>query len=142
MKFENSAGSLTESDIARAEADLGFKLPPAVRNFYLTTNGGQPDPYVFESLRIGLAVNFVYPLIAEKKDTALIAYDIFVRLQKAVPPSFLPFAVDDDGNHLFVDCSKPDGPVFSYAADPGSFEKLISLDVGFDAFFASLKVEE
>jgi hypothetical protein len=46
MKFTKSESPITLEDIEAIQSDLGIRFPPGLRDEYLGTNGGIPDPYV------------------------------------------------------------------------------------------------
>src|SRR5262249_41450399 len=143
-KFQNSDIELTETDIARAEADLGFRLPSPVRDFYLRTNGGTPYPYAFEDKKyhVFAIICTVFPLQSQSDDTAVVAYNLYIRMNNLAPSNYLPFATGEDRQLFLVDCSDPISAVHFYSDDLPYFEKLIPLNVGFDEFWLRLKDEE
>src|ERR1022692_1750740 len=109
MKFTNSEPAIGLQEIANVEASLGFLLPVAVRNLYLTTNGGDPAPYVFQNENIDTVITKFLPLSSKSKGTALTSYKRLVVEKQMAPQQFFPFAVDGGGDYFFVDCSRPDG---------------------------------
>jgi hypothetical protein len=124
-----------------AEIILGFNLQVVVRDFYLSINGGSPEPYVFEDQNIDTIVAEFLPLKSERKGTVLVSYKRLVCEKKLVPRHFLPFAVDGGGDYFFVDCSTLDGQVYFYRSDSISSERLVNLNLAFKQFWSSLKVE-
>jgi len=140
MKFEECEIQLTEQDIAAAEASLGIRLPPELRELYFVSNGGYPDPYVHEDDNLDTVVSEFLPLRSERgRGTALVTYRLLVRKKRIVPAHFFPFAVDGGGDYFFVDCASPQGLVYFYASD--NTEPLLALGVGVSEFWSRLKAE-
>jgi hypothetical protein len=141
MKFTDSDLAITEEEIADIEAGLGLKLPPPVRKLYLVSNGGVPDPYVFEDENISTAITELLPLRSEMSDTAPKVYECLVLDRGLVSRRLFPFAVEGGGDYFFVDTMSAQGAVYLYRHDTADPEPLISLRIGFDKFWASLKEE-
>jgi|APLak6261674355_1056100.scaffolds.fasta_scaffold01511_3 hypothetical protein len=141
MKFTKSEQTLNDQDIVDAEAKLGIKFPLVVRNFYLSSNGGIPEPYVFENDDIDTVISEFLPLISERRGTALQAYERLVTEKQLVPWYFFPFAVDGGGDYFFVDTSISEGPVYFYRSDSADNQHLLSLNIGFEKFWTLLKDE-
>jgi hypothetical protein len=140
MKFVKPAPPLTDQDILNAETTLGIVLPLAVRDLYLSSNGGIPEPYVFENKDLDTVVSEFLPL-GENGDTAIQSYRRLVEEKKVVPLHLFPFAVDGGGDYFFVDCSTPEGSVYFYSSDSVNDDHLLSLEIGFEQFWLSLKDE-
>ena len=141
MKFNNPEPPITEQDIVQAEIVLGINLPAVIRDFYLSANGGSPEPYVFEDQNIDTVVAEFLPLKSQHKGTVLASYKRLVSEKKLVPWHFLPFAVDGGGDYFFADCSTSDAEVYFYRSDSASNKPLVSLDLAFNQFWRSLKDE-
>jgi hypothetical protein len=107
---------------------------------YLASNGGEPDPYVFENDELDTVVSEFLPLRSESRGTAVRSYKLLVLERAVVSPNLFPFAVDGGGDYFFVDTETPDGKVFFFrsdAADPS----LVSLGIDINEFWAALKPE-
>ena|ERR1022692_1149516 len=141
MKFTNSEPAIGLQEIANVEASLGFLLPVAVRNLYLTTNGGDPAPYVFQNENIDTVITKFLPLSSKSKGTALTSYKRLVVEKQMAPQQFFPFAVDGGGDYFFVDCSRPDGAVYFLQGDSASGPRMLNLQTRFEDFWLSLKEE-
>jgi SMI1 / KNR4 family (SUKH-1) len=141
MKFINSESPITEQDIAHVERIIGLNFPPVIRDFYLSTNGGSPEPYVFENEAIDTVVSEFLPLKSEGKGTALASYEYLVCKKKLVPRHFLPFAIDGGGDYFFTDLLTSDGKVYYFNSDTIDRNPLVSLSLSFKQFWNSLKVE-
>jgi hypothetical protein len=139
--MKGSEPALTAGDIANAETSLGLSFPESVRKLYLSTNGGYPEPYVFENASVDTVVAEFLPLKSARKGTALKSYEHLVVNKRLVARDFFPFAVDGGGDYFFVDCSTSEGVVYFYRGDSAERERLLDLKLGFDEFWASLKSE-
>jgi cell wall assembly regulator SMI1 len=142
MKFTNSEPSINAQDIANAEKTLGIAFPSSVRSLYLSTNGGIPEPYVFENDKVDTVVTEFLPLKSSCKGTALKSYERLVLDKKLVPQQFFPFAIDGGGDYFLVDCSTSNGAVFFYKSDSASSNHLLNLKLGFEQFWTLLKREQ
>jgi cell wall assembly regulator SMI1 len=132
----NPSPSITSQDIADAEATVGIKFPLAMRSLYLLTNGGTPNPYVYEDKNIDTVVARFLPL-----STAVKTYERLVTDEQLAPQHFFPFAVDGGGDYFFIDSSTPEGAVSFYRGDTANRERMLGLGLGFDQFWSSLKAE-
>ena len=142
MKFINSEPSISALEIANAEKALGITFPSSVRSLYLSTNGGNPEPYVFEADKIDTIVTEFLPLKSGCKGTALKSYERLVLDKKLVPPHFSPFAIDGGRDYFFVDCSTSNGAVYYYKSDSADRNHLLNLKLGFEQFWGLLKGEQ
>jgi hypothetical protein len=141
MKFTESDPAVTAEEIAGIEVSLGIRLPPPVRKLYLSSNGGVPDPYVFEDENISTAITELLPLRSDVSDTAPKVYECLVLGRELVSRRFFPFAVEGGGDYFFVDTMTANGAVYFYRHDTTDPEPLINLRIGFDKFWAALKQE-
>jgi hypothetical protein len=64
MIFTNFDIQLSLSDIVTVENAIGVKLPEPLHRYYLTWNGGEPDPYIFENEDLDTLVTEFLPLIS------------------------------------------------------------------------------
>ena len=142
MKFINSEPPIGAREITNAETTFGITFPPAVRNLYLSANGGNPEPYVFETDKIDTVIAEFLPLKSSRKGTALKSYERLVLDKKLVPQQFFPFAIDGGGDYFFVDCSTSNGAVFFYKSDSAASDHLLNLKLGFEQFWGLLKGEK
>jgi SMI1 / KNR4 family (SUKH-1) len=141
MRFLNPEPGVSLLEVAEIEAILGIEFPPAVRSLYLSTNGGEPDPYVFENSNVDTVVAEFLPLKSERKGTAVSSYGRLVIGQGLVPRHLFPFAIDGGGDYFFVDCSTSEGSVSYYRGDSSDGERLLDLNLAFEQFWSSLKSE-
>ena len=142
MKFARSEDSLSEGMIAALEAAMGLQLPKVLKTHYLKSNGGSPEPYIYEDENLDTVVAECLPLASSRgKRTAPDTYRTLVLSRKLVPSQFFPFAVDGGGDYFFVNCSSPDGAVFFYRSDTADDQPLLDLGVGFAEFWTQLKAE-
>lgn len=142
MQFINpEKKQITESMLAECEAVCGLKLPQALRASYLFSNGGEPNPYVFQHENLDTVVSEFLPLTAESRGTAIKAYQRLVRDRKLVPLQFFPFAVDGGGDYFFADTSTPNGMVFFLRSDSRRGMSLLGLGLGVAEFWNALTPE-
>lgn len=141
MRFSDSHTAITQQDIADIERGFGLKFPLSVRRLYLLTNGGIPEPYLFENESLDTVLTEFLPLRSEIADTAIKCYQDLVLDKELVPSRFFPFAVDGGGDYFFVDTATPEGAVYFYRHDTASSEPLLNLKVGFEQFWSLLKDE-
>jgi cell wall assembly regulator SMI1 len=144
MKFTEAEAPLTEDDVSAAEMHAGVLFPRELRRQYLQSNGGSPEPYVYEDDNLDTVVAEYLPLKSSRgTGTAVDAYRNLVLSKKIVPPNFFPFAVDGGGDYFFLDCSSPDGLVYFYRGDTSDDEtqRLLALNVGIGEFWSRLKEE-
>jgi hypothetical protein len=140
MRFENPEVPVTLDEIKLIESKLSLSLPQKLKEQYLCSNGGSPDPYVYEDT---VVASFLPLLSSRGKRTAIDTYEHLVQSQRIVPHHYFPFAVDGGGDYFFVDCASKDGIVFLYRSD-NSFDDdapLVSLGVGVGEFWFRLKPE-
>jgi hypothetical protein len=74
MRILNPEPGLSALEVAEIELILGIEFPPAVRSLYLSTNGGEPEPYVFENSNFDTVVAEFLPLKSNRKGTAVSSY--------------------------------------------------------------------
>ena len=141
MQFLNPDPPLTEADIAGCEAACRLRFPAPMRACYLGSNGGKPDPYVFENDEVDTVVARFLPLVSGSRGTAVQSYQRLVSQQAIVPPQFFPFAVDGGGDYFFADTNSPEAMVSFFRADADEDERLLPLNLGIDEFWAFLKPE-
>lgn len=139
MRFRDPNAAIMPQDIADVEVQLGLRFPAPVRELYLSTNGGIPDPEGFQNDVLDTLVAEFLPLKLEDGDTAIDAYRDLVHVQKIVSTNLFPFAVDAGGDYFFVDTTTSEGRVYFYRHDTASSNPLLDLRVGFEQFWSSLK---
>jgi len=142
MKFTNPETPINAKEIASIETSLGFTFPSPVPRLYISTNGGNPEPYVFENEHVDTVVTEFLPLKSGRKGTALKSYDRLVFKMKLAPQYFFPFAIDGGGDYFFVDCSIREGAIYFYRSNSADGHPLLNLDLDFDQFWSSLKDEK
>jgi cell wall assembly regulator SMI1 len=140
MNFTNSDDPLSESEIARCEADLAIRLPSSLRECYLIANGGEPNPYVFQNAKLDTVVTEFLPLKSRSRGTSVQCYRRLVLEKKLVHSSLFPFAVDGGGDYFFTDMQTSEGAVYFYRSDSIN-DPLLKLNLGIDDFWAALKPE-
>ena len=66
---ESPTPPLTGAQIAAVEEELGFKLPGALREVYLRSNGGQPALTLYEDDDGPTVVHNIFPLTASSGES-------------------------------------------------------------------------
>jgi hypothetical protein len=139
MKFLNANRPVSRVEIADIEVTLGLGLPPSLISQYCQSNGGVPNPYVYEDNNVDTVVAAFLPIVsAYASRTAADVYRHLILEKKIVPQQYFPFAVDGGGDYFFVDCSTEDGEVSFFSADDRS---LLPLLIGIKDFWRALKAE-
>jgi hypothetical protein len=141
MTFANSEPQISAQEITSAEKVLGIVFPLSMRSFYLLSNGGIPEPYVYEDENIDTVVTEFLPIKSDRKKTAVETYERLILNKQLAAKQFFPFAVDGGGDYFFSDCSTQEGAVHFYRSDSAESKHLISLNLGFEMFWKSLKGE-
>lgn len=141
MKFLGSEPSISLAEIEKLEKASGFTLPISLRELYILSNGGSPEPYVFENDQLDTVVSELLPIASSKKGTSINAYQRLVLGKKIVPRQFFPFAIDGGGDYFFADCTTSDARVFFYRSDTADADHLLNLDMGLEEFWSFLKSE-
>jgi hypothetical protein len=141
MKFVGQEPPLSKETIARIESFLGVHFPDVLRQNYLTANGGEPIPYVFESDVLDTVVSEFLPLASDIRGTAVQCYQKLVLEERIVEKHFFPFAVDGGGDYFFTDIQTEVGDVYFYNSDSSRPNPLIRLNLGIDSFWKALKAE-
>jgi hypothetical protein len=142
MEFLNPDRPLTDGMISLCEDACGLVLPDPVRQIYLRSNGGEPEPYVFQNDELDTVISQFLPLVSESRGTAVQSYRRLVAEKALVPANLFPFAVDGGGDYFFVDCKTAEGAVYFYRSDTGFDEKLVPLGLNFDKFWGALVSEQ
>jgi hypothetical protein len=143
MNFAESARPLSDADFASTERKLGVVLPAALRQIYLQSNGGVPEPYVYEDENLDTVVSEFLPL-SSASTGRLTSEDVYLNAvigERLVPAHFFPFAVDGAGSFFLVDCRTDNADVYFYTQDT-AYENLRPLGIGVVEFFARLKPED
>lgn len=143
MKFDKPEVHVTSAQLSAIESNLSLNLPKKLKEQYLLSNGGNPDPYVYEDENVDTVVTrFLSITSSQKKRTAIDTYNHLVLTKKIVPPNYFPFAVDGGGDYFFVDCFSESGQVYFYRGDVTDDEEhLIPLGVDVGSFWSRLKPE-
>lgn len=143
MRFDNPEVPITLDEIILIESKLTLSFPQELKEQYLFSNGGSPDPYVYEDDNLDTVVSSFLPLISSRgKRTAIDTYKNLVQSKKIVPRNYFPFAADGGGDYFFVDCDSNDGIVYFYRSDSADEDgPLLSLGVGAKEFWSRLKPE-
>ena len=142
MKFINPDKQLTEVEVAAVERELGLIFPAPLRSLFLSNNGADPEPYVFNSDTLHTVVNETLPLISDTdRGTATESYFNLVIEKRIVGRSFFPFAVDAGGDYFFVDCGDSEAPVYFFRSD-SSADRVEKIANTLGEFWDALEPEE
>jgi cell wall assembly regulator SMI1 len=139
MRFENSRAPVTSEALSSAEAEIGLRFPLGLREHYLRSNGGVPDPYIFRRGAMTVAISECLPLRVDGRGlSAMEAYRSLIQERKILPPYLFPFAVDGGGNLFLVDCREDDGWVYVWWHDVPD-NNLLDLRTGISEFWSHLQ---
>lgn len=140
--FTNSDGPLSRADILSVQRDLGVQLAPELVDFYLSTNGGEPERYVLArpDIRVETSVTEFLPLRSDRPGvlTAADVYRSEILERRLLPTSYFPFAVDGGGDFFYLDSDSERCVLYRHDT---IFEKRIPLDVSLSDFIESLVSE-
>lgn len=139
MKFLNPEKKLSKQQIQRVELSLGIKFPSLLVEYYLKSNGGEPEPYVFQKGRLDTVVSEFLPLISNELDTSPEVYKDLVLSKQIVPNNLYPFAIDGGGDYFFLDLSDTKLATYFYMHDTVRKRPLVNLRMSFGEFWQSLK---
>lgn len=144
MRFLNSHDAITKQQILSISDQLGLSFPKDLLDIYEGSNGGTPEPYVYEDDNLDTVVVEFLPLVSTRqKRTAVESYANLVRSKKIVPPNLFPFAMDGGGDYFFIDCNTPIGEVYFFRSDRSSGSSpLVALNLGIRSFWESMKPED
>jgi SMI1 / KNR4 family (SUKH-1) len=143
MRLAQHHAPVEPAQLDAVERALQLRLPLPLRASYLQSNGGIPEPYVYEDERLDTVVTAFLPLVP-RPDASRTAVDVYQHLVASlglVPSSFLPFAVDGGGDYFFVDCATLDAAVYFYRGDASDEERVLPLSLGLAEFWDRLKPE-
>jgi hypothetical protein len=129
---------LTNEVLLSAEAEIGLRFPPGLREHYLRSNGGVPAPYIFRRGGIVVAVSECLPLVADGGGSAMDTYRDLALKRNVLPKYLFPFAVDGGGNLFLVDCRSDDGSVYVWWHDVPD-DNLLDLRTGISEFWSYLE---
>jgi SMI1 / KNR4 family (SUKH-1) len=141
VKFTNPGSRLDDAQIDVCLSVLGIRIPRPLRELYLASNGGVPEPYVFQTDQVETVVSAFLPLMSSWQVNACKSYLDLVIVKKMVPPNFFPFAIVGGGDYFLVDINTEDGRVFLYRGDTAAAAPLLPFNMTVDQFWASLRPE-
>jgi cell wall assembly regulator SMI1 len=97
--IENPGPTLTESQLAELEEELGCELPQSYRSFLLTSNGGVPTPETIDVAEFPSSPTDVQVLfgIGRSVESSRINWNRDT-LAGRLTPDLLPIASDSGGN--------------------------------------------
>lgn len=111
---------------------LGFAVPPLLAELFA---GAGPELHRNYSPRFEVMIVRYLPL-AGGPDSALELHRTHAK-RAGLRRELFPIAVDEGGRGVFVDCAKPELPVWLYDAEAEGGPPLEDLRVGLRAFMAS-----
>lgn len=141
MKFKNPGYKLDDAQIDVCLSAIRIRIPRPLRELYLASNGGVPEPYVFQTDQVEAVVSAFLPLMSIGRCNACESYLHLVVVKKLVSPNFFPFAIDGGGDYFLVDINTEEGRVFLYRGDTAAADPLLPLNMTVDQFWASLRPE-
>jgi hypothetical protein len=116
--FRNTSEQISLADIAQIESALKVQMPQTLKDHYLKSNGGVPDPnYWLRGDNDPLCVHRFIPMKYPAGNLTI--ESVYKRgIEKDfLPPDLIPFAVDEGSNFFCVDAQ---GTVWFYAMDAWS----------------------
>lgn len=144
LAFDAVGPPIDPADLDAFQRSFGVSLPEAVRRFYLSNNGGSPDPYVFENEDLDTVVSeFLALWPIPGRSSIVSAYSRLVQDLELVQRHMLPIAVDGGGDYFFVDTSTRMGAMHFYRGDTAAeaSARLVDLRCDFETFVSLLKSE-
>lgn len=142
VKLINSSPSLSADELKSVETSLGVSIPPALRDMWLTNNGGELDEErrVYQNDKYELDVKYFLPVLHTKNERVVKVewlYNILVNDKKILPATMLPFAINGGGFPFCINMN--DGAV--YFANLES-QKNIYLEQDLDSFVEKVITED
>ena len=142
VNFSRTGQPLSLKDIEEVEKGLGFSLPGDLRNFYLSHNGGRPNPRFFFKDEDWYGVHQFLAMKDDGKAGFEETYRILVLLTPEFPRGFIPIAVDEGGDYFLYCIEGGDyGKIFfnqsDYIDDPERF--VVFLAENLISFIAALE---
>jgi cell wall assembly regulator SMI1 len=105
-KFINMKDRITIREIQELESKYHFSFPAAIREHYLTYNGGEPEKYVFvDNDGDEYIIQQFIPINSGNRDLYSVLNTL--RLTEALPEWLIPFA-DEPSGDLFCFSTKED----------------------------------
>ncbi len=129
-RFIKTAQKLTDEDLAAVEAHIGRPIPPDLAAHYRVFNGGVPRRRFFMIRGEGVVASvqqFEPMRYARYQGEALFEDTVksLVSEKKLIPPSLLPFAINEGGDFYCIDVNTQ--CIYFYAMDTDSPEKAVRL---------------
>ena len=138
---------IEEKDLNNLEKRLHVKMPKAVREHFLTYNGGYPEKPVFVCEDGDMYVVDYFIPIKEEKGQNVEKILKLLRDDKAIPDWLIPFADEEGGNLFCFSVRESDsGSIyyydheFEYGDDPEEHVKYLAKSI--DIFINSLIDDE
>jgi hypothetical protein len=96
VTIDNSYKKLTLDDINKFELQFNLVLPPKYKKFLLESNGGAPEPNVFETGEPGIScVNGLFGIYTGGYEDVGVRMGVF---DGRLPNGFIPVGDDPSGN--------------------------------------------
>lgn len=133
MEFVVKHEGARPSDLDAMERDLGIRMPQALRNVYLESNGGIPVMATFSSQMLDTGIEFL------SLEDAARSYRRLVDEVGVLSPNQFPFGSDPGGDYWVVDCDSPNG-VVAFLQGVGD-DSIVSTELDMADFLASLTAE-
>lgn len=132
IERENPVAAITPDYVSKLEQEWGVHFPAVLREYYLEHNGAIIRECPFEKHGLEFCMVRFYAL---NYGTAPLEKQYFyARRNRAVPASFIPFALDEDEDSYFWDSSN--GKI--YYLSLSNVEHPIGICDSMDAFFEIL----
>jgi hypothetical protein len=117
----NPGTPVTKADIAEAESQIGINFPDSIREFYLSWNGGRPNPNLFPKdgdsyvIHQFLPVKYPNPRITVESTYLDLTSD---PATEKFPRHLVPIAIDGGGDHYCFSARQSDfGCIYCFCWD-------------------------
>jgi hypothetical protein len=147
IKFSNTKSPVTGADLDDVERRFAFRFPPEYREFYLHTNGGQPDPNRFTDAGGPCIVHEFLPIKYGGMGASTLEASVhLLKVERHLLPEHLvQFAVDPGGDYYCFSVRRDElGAVYLFHMDcysnPNNAAEYLAGSLG--EFLSKLKKKE
>lgn len=144
VRVLNSDIKINKNEILKSLKRINVHLPKEIIDFYCTSNGGEPEKYLYyDEDEDEYVVQCFIPIFSEvKKDITKLVEEF--RTESTIPNWFIPIAYDPGGNMFGVSVDKEDyGYIYYWNTDYDLYEEgfednIIFLEESFNKFLDKL----
>lgn len=142
VQFEDGGPPVSEADIVAFENRHCLVLPPAYRNFLLSTNGGHPVPDEIDIVIEGASLRWRLHYFAGLNDPVESCnLDWLMEVTRETRPKYMvPIVGDEAGNHFYLDARPAHVGAIYFGPTPENAGPIMFTLVrpNFDSFIRSL----